>query len=78
MNNILQFVFAKPRQLNQGVVKNPAETLQHVVARHQYPIMHRIPTVEVWTEAMDDRIRWHNFGPLGPYVAGDRPVFGTQ
>jgi hypothetical protein len=44
----------------------------------QYPIMHRIPEVEVWTESMDDRIRWHNFGPLGPYVAGDRPVFGTQ
>ncbi|MDR3542364.1 MAG: hypothetical protein P4L69_15595 [Desulfosporosinus sp.] len=33
-----------------------------------FPMMHRIPEVDVRTEPLDDRIRYANTSPLGPYT----------
>ena len=33
-----------------------------------FPLMHRIPTADIRTEPLDDRIRWATSGPLGPYT----------
>jgi hypothetical protein len=36
-----------------------------------YPVAHRVPEVEFWTDELDDRTKWPNTSPLGPYT-GDR------
>lgn len=43
----------------------------------EYPLMHRVPESQFWTDETDDRIRWQSFGPQGPYV-GDRGIYGFQ
>lgn len=47
------------------------------VSRNEYPMQNRIPDMDFWTDPLDDRIRWHTHGPIGPYV-GDRGIYGFQ